>query len=130
MIVLDASAAVDLLLTTARGPHVAGALAGQGEAHVPELFEAEVLAVLRRWLLRGWITLEVADRAVGELGELALVRHGHAPLRSRVWSLRDRCSPYDACYVALAESLGAGLLTTDMRLGRAAAGLVDVPSLA
>ncbi len=130
MIVLDASAAVDLLLTKARGPHVARALAGQVEAHVPELFEAEVLAVLRRWLLRGWITLEVADRAVGELGELALVRHGHAPLRSRMWSLRDRCSLYDACYVALAESLGAGLLTTDMRLGRAAAGLVDVPSLA
>ncbi len=130
MIVLDASAAVDLLLTTARGPHVAGALAGRVEAHVPELFEAEVLAVLRRWLLRGWITLEVAHRAVVELGELALVRHGHAPLRSRVWSLRDRCSPYDACYVALAESLGAALLTTDLRLGRAATGLVDVPSLA
>lgn len=126
MIVLDASAAVDVLLTTARGPHVAGALARRTEAHVPELFEPEVLAVVRRWLLRDWITPEVADRAVGELGELAVVRHGHAPLRSRVWSLRDRCSPYDACYVALAESLGAGLLTTDKRLGRAASGLVDV----
>jgi predicted nucleic acid-binding protein len=53
VIVLDASAAVDLLLITARGPHVARALAGLVEAHVPELFEAEVLAVLRRWLLRG-----------------------------------------------------------------------------
>jgi predicted nucleic acid-binding protein len=130
VVVLDASAAVDLLLSTARGPQVARALTGQVEAHVPEMFEPEVLAVVRRWLLRGWIAPGVADRAVDELGDLALVRHGHAPLRARVWSLRDRCSPYDACYVALAESLDADLLTTDERLGRGARGLVDVLPLA
>ncbi|MGI8577955.1 MAG: hypothetical protein ACR2KG_08565 [Nocardioidaceae bacterium] len=60
------------------------------------------------------------------MGELALVRHRHLVLRRRAWELRDRCSAYEACYVALAETLGADLLTTDDRLGRAAHGLVNV----
>ncbi|CAN5800753.1 hypothetical protein BH20ACT4_BH20ACT4_08270 [soil metagenome] len=126
MIVLDASAVVDLLLVTSKGPQVAKALTGRTEAHAPEMLDPEVLAVVRRWLLRGWITRDTADRAVEELGEMALVRHEHGPLRSRVWSLCHRCSPYDGCYVALAESLDAELVTTDGRLARAAGGLVRV----
>ena len=101
-------------------------LASVGEAHAPELIDPEVVAVIRRWTLRGWLASEAGGRAVEELGELALVRHRHAALRRRAWDLRDRCSAYDACYVALAELLGAELLTTDARLGRAAHGLVEV----
>ncbi len=123
---LDASAAVDLLLGTQRGAGVAQALGSVTEAHAPELIDPEVVAVVRRWTQREWIPVETGDRAVDELGELPVVRHGHAPLRRRAWELRDRCSAYDACYVALAERLDAELLTTDVRLGRAARGLVDV----
>lgn len=126
LVVLDASAAVDLLLCTERASAVTRALRTVSEAHAPELIDPEVVAVIRRWTQRGWLGVEAAGRAVDELGELALVRHRHVALRRRVWQLRDRCSAYDACYVALAETLGAGLLTTDARLGRAAHDLVDV----
>lgn len=48
------------------------------------------------------------------------MRAGHAVLLTRVWDLRDRLTPYDAAYLALAESPGddgrAGtLVTTDAR---------------
>ncbi|MBA2640157.1 MAG: type II toxin-antitoxin system VapC family toxin [Nocardioidaceae bacterium] len=129
MIVLDASAAVDLLLTTERAAAVTRAIDTTVEVHAPELLEPEVLAVVRRWVGRGWIGSDVADRAVAELGDLAVVRHGHASLRTRIWQLRHRCTTYDACYVALAEQLAACLVTTDRRLARAASGLVDVVAL-
>ncbi len=129
MIVVDASALVDLLLSTPSAAGIAAVLATESEVHAPELIEPEALGALRRWLARGWIGAETANRAVSELGELRLVRHAHAPLRSRVWALRDRCSTYDGCYVALAQSLGAELVTTDVRLGRAAASLVRVTPL-
>jgi predicted nucleic acid-binding protein len=129
VIVLDASAVVELLVGTRRAPGVAEALSGVGEAHAPELVEPETLAALRRWLRRGWIGYESADRAVRELGELALVRHPHAPLRERVWALRDRCSAYDGCYLALAELLDAELVTADARLSRAATDLVRVVAI-
>lgn len=35
---------------------------------------------------------------------------------ARVWELRDRCTAYDAWYVALAERLDAPLATLDLRL--------------
>ncbi len=129
MIVLDASAAVDLLLGTERASGIAKVLDSVSEAHAPELIDPEVIAVVRRWTLRGWLAVETGERAVNELGELALVRHRHVALRRRAWELRDRCSAYDACYVALAETLGAQLLTTDARLGRAAQGLVEVRAM-
>lgn len=37
----------------------------------------------------------------------------------RCWELRDNLTVYDAAYVALAEALGATLLTGDARLSKA-----------
>lgn len=38
---------------------------------------------------------------------------------ARVWELRHNLTPYDASYVALAETLDVTLLTADGRLARA-----------
>lgn len=126
MIVIDVSAAVDLLLSTDRACTVRQALSPVSEIHAPELIEPEVMSVVRRWTLRSWLPVEHGRRAMDELGKLPLVRHRHPGLRRRAWELRNRCSAYDAFYVALAESLDAELLTTDARLARAASGLIPV----
>lgn len=60
-----------------------------------------------------------AAQAVADLAALPLLRHGAAPLRQRIWELRDALSAHDAAYVALAEALAVPLLTTDARLARA-----------
>src|SRR5262245_41509593 len=41
------------------------------------------------------------------------------PYADRIWELRHSVSPYDACYVAIAEALGCALVTKDQRLARA-----------
>lgn len=38
---------------------------------------------------------------------------------SRIWALRSNLTAYDAAYDALAEGLGATLLTRDERLAKA-----------
>lgn len=123
---LDASAAVNLLLGTDRASGIAQVPGTVNEAHAPELIDPEVIAVVRLSALCGWLAVEAGARAVDELGELALVRHRHVALRRRAWRLRDRCGGYDGCYIALAKTLGAQLLTTHAGPGRAARGLVDV----
>jgi predicted nucleic acid-binding protein len=130
MLVVDASAIVDLVLGTERGVHVRSALVDVRELHAPELIEPETLAALRRWRARGWISSGAADRALHMFGLLPLARHSHVALRASIWALRDRCSTYDACYVALAQAFDAPLLTTDDRLARAVADFTDLVELA
>jgi predicted nucleic acid-binding protein len=126
VIVVDASSVVDLLIGTEVVAGTAALLREHASWHAPELLDVEVLHVVRRWHQRGWIDMASAERAVEELDELPLHRHGHAVLRRRVWALRDRCTAYDAAYVALAEALAVPLVTSDVRLAKSAAGLVPV----
>jgi predicted nucleic acid-binding protein len=125
VIVIDASALVDVLLRTPPAGAVATAIHDRGAVHAPHLVDTEVLHVLRRWVARGWLPEPRAAVALGDLADLRVVHHAHAPLRERVWALRERMSAYDATYVALAEALDAPLVTTDGRLARAAHGLID-----
>ena len=50
---------------------------------------------------------------------MARERYGHRPLIARAWELRDTVRGWDAMYVALAEALGAVLVTLDARLATA-----------
>lgn len=45
--------------------------------------------------------------------------HPFEPFLERVWALRENVTVSDAWYVALAEALGAALVTADDRLRRA-----------
>lgn len=126
MIVADSSAIVELLLGTHTGARVAARLREEDAVLAPELVEPEVLQALRRYVRTDAIALDVAETAIADFGALRLIPRRHAPLRDAVWALRDRCSAYDAEFVALAARHGIPLLTADARLARACADLVDV----
>jgi predicted nucleic acid-binding protein len=120
MIVLDASALVELMLTTAAGRVVAARIADPAIAlHVPHLVDVEVVQALRRLVTAGELQAQDARRAINVLRDLPLDRHRHDDLLDRVWGLRDNLSAYDAAYVALAEALGAVLVTCDRKLATA-----------
>ena len=85
----------------------------------PELLDLEVASVLRRQVASGAMAARRAGLALVDLAELPLQRVPHRGLIDRCWQLRDNVSIYDAAYVALAEAIGADLLTADGRLARA-----------
>ena len=120
MIVLDASALVELLLNTAAGRTIATRIADPSlGVHVPHLADIEVTQALRRYASEGDLEAVEAATALEDLRSLDLQRHAHEPLLDRVWALRKNLSAYDAVYVALAEVLDTVLLTCDARLARA-----------
>jgi predicted nucleic acid-binding protein len=120
VIVLDASALVELLLDTPRGQAVATRIADPAVGlHVPHLADVEVIQALRRYATDGELNAVEAAAALEDLRALDLQRHAHEPLLDRVWALRQNLSAYDAVYVALAEVLDTTLLTCDGRLARA-----------
>ncbi len=131
MIVVDASAALELLLRTEVGEPLAERLLGPDEPslHAPHLLDLEVAQVLRRFVVRGALAETRAAEALRDLADLPIERYSHELLLPRVWALRLNLTAYDAAYIALAEVLGATLLTRDRRLARAPGHLARVEVL-
>ena len=120
MLVLDASAAVELVLNTAAGKRVAKRVENPAVSiHVPHLIDVEIAQVLRRYALRGTLSATQGALALDQWCALDVERYSHEFFLGRIWQLRDNVSAYDAVYVALAEALGAVLVTGDRRLAGA-----------
>jgi predicted nucleic acid-binding protein len=120
VIVLDASAAVEVLLQTAAGAPLTERLFEAGVSlHAPHLLDIETTQILRRFVRKGEVTPDRARQVLEDLADLPVERYAHDFLLPRVWSLRQNLTAYDAVYVALAEVLGATLLTRDARISRA-----------
>lgn len=119
MIVLDASAAVELLLGGDRGDRVLPLLEREeGAIHAPGLLDLEVAQVFRRMVAMGVVESPRGRASLEILEGLGVHRHPERPLLPRIWALKDNLTAYDAAYVALAEALACPLVTFDARIAR------------
>lgn len=119
MIVVDASAAVEMIVRGPASQRVADRVLDAGVAlHAPYLLDLEVTQVLRRYLRGREITSRRAGYGLDWFLDLPINRHPHSPFIPRVWQLRGNLTAYDAAYISLAEALGAQLVTLDQRLAR------------
>ena len=124
MIVLDASAAIDWLLQSAAGQRIESRIYSRGESlHAPHLLDLEVAQVLRRMVREAVVSAVRGDQAIQDLLDLRMTRYPHNLFLPRIWRLRNNLSAYDAAYVALAQELGATLVTRDSRLASASRGV-------
>lgn len=120
MIVLDASAALELLLRTPLAPKIERRIfADRVTLHAPHLLDIEIAQVLRRYGFQHALSARRARQALQDFADLPISRYPHDLFLPRIWALRNSLSTYDAVYVALAETLDAVLLTCDRRLANA-----------
>ncbi len=121
MIVVDASAVIEVLLGTPAATRVAERLFDGGETlHAPHLLDVETAQVLRRYALAGALGAERGVEALEDLADFPITRYPHQPFLFRIWELRNNVTAYDAAYIALAEALDATLVTRDAKLASAA----------
>lgn len=116
MIVVDASAVLEVLLRTGAADAVEARLFGGETLHAPHLLDLEVAQVLRRYERTGALSAQRGREALDDLVAFRIERYPHHLFVERIWSLRANATAYDACYLALAEALGAPLLTRDHKL--------------
>lgn len=120
MIVVDASAVLEILLQTPAASRLSRRILASGETlHAPHLLDVEIAQVLRRYARSGVISSERGAEALKDLADLPLHRYPHFVLLPRIWQLRHNVTSYDAAYLALAEALNAPLLTRDRALASA-----------
>lgn len=126
---LDASAAVDLVLATPPGAAVALRLRGE-TVHVPAHFDVEVIGAIRRAVVRQLISDHEGLVAVADFQGLPLRRWATKPFVQRAYQLRRTHTVADGVYVALAEGLVAPLITCDGRLAQSHGHDADIELIA
>jgi predicted nucleic acid-binding protein len=118
-VVCDASAITALLIDGGADGRWATAALTDTELAAPHLIAFETANIIRRHELAALISSDQASQAHADLQDLAIEHWPYELLATRAWQLRANLTIYDASYVALAELLGATLVTLDRRIGRA-----------
>jgi predicted nucleic acid-binding protein len=124
VLVVDASVVIGAITTSAHP--VTELLAGDDDLHAPHLLDVEVDSALARLERHAVLEPGVVEAARVLFSVLPIERHAHASIADRAWEIRNNLSTYDASYVALAEALGAALVTSDRRLAEAPGNHADV----
>ncbi|PZS21498.1 MAG: hypothetical protein DLM54_04315 [Acidimicrobiales bacterium] len=116
---MDASAGVELVADTTRGRSLRTLLPTDATPWAPETFYVEVGTVLRRWDLNAILTSDQISEALHQLATWPLRVAQVRSLFADAWRHRHNLTFADATYVALADHLGAELLTDDHKLANA-----------
>lgn len=133
---LDASAAVELLLASPAGEAVGTQLIAHRKVVTPVHFDAEVYGALRRIYLRRLMDRERLRTAIERLAQLDAERVEIVSLLHHAEALAEIIGGHDVFYVLAAMSRDCPLLTCDVSLGRAAERLgltviaIDPPRMA
>ena len=118
-VVCDSSALVALLVDAGPSGRWAAATLAGTELVAPHLVLFEAANVLRRHEHARLISRDHAAQAHADLLDLPIELWPYEPLAGRAWELRGKLSVYDASYVALAELIGASLVTLDSGIASA-----------
>jgi predicted nucleic acid-binding protein len=119
MLVVDASCLYEVVADGTVAEGVRQHLAVDPDHAAPHVIDVEVASVIRRDNLLGRLDATAAAQAIEDLRDWPGERFGQQPLLERIWELRATVRAWDAAYVALAEALGATLITLDGRLAAA-----------
>ena len=119
MIVVDTSAVIGVLAGQPRVARLVDRVINDGDLHAPHLIDVEFQHALRRLVVAAAISDDRAADARMDFADLTIVRYPHVSLADRMWELRHNVTASDAAFLALAEALGAPLVTCDARLARA-----------
>jgi len=97
----------------------------------PDAVSYEVLGILVKYVRQGELSRTTARQHVTDFHALALTTVMTGPLLASAYDLAMRffITPYDGCYVALADHYRMPMLTADDRLYHALAGTAYEPLL-
>lgn len=115
-VVCDSSSVVAMLLDSGPDGRWAGDWMRDAELFAPHLLAFEATNVVRRLELAGIVSADQAAQAHADLRDLYISYWPYELLAERAWQLRKNLTLYDASYVALAELIGAPLLTLDQAI--------------
>lgn len=118
-LVVDASVVVAALVDGGEVGRWAEDILVSDHLTAPHLLPVEVANILRRAVIAGDVSQDLASLAHAELLALNVDLFPYSPVASRAWRLRGAVTLYDGWYVALAELLDSDLATLDRRLARA-----------
>ena len=118
MIVLDASAAIEAYVDSPSAGEI-DRLFDDNTLLAPQSLGVEVMQGFRRKVFAGESNERQASLAIRNIMELPIVLMPFEPFVERIWELRHNVSAHDAWYVAIAETFGVPLATTDRRLANA-----------
>lgn len=120
MIVLDSSAACDMVRKTEEGMAFRALMLSEEKVISCELLRAEVVSIFRKLCRRGLIPIEKVQSFLAESTSLVNKYYSIQELQEEVLSesIRLDHSSYDMFYFVLARRFGATLFTLDRKLIR------------